>query len=145
MNLAIIAGTLGRDAELKYTQGGIGILRFSVATSYKRKQNEEWVEETEWHRCILWGKRGEALAPYLQKGSKVCAQGRIKTSSWEDKDGAKKYTTEIIVNDITLQGGNPQNQGQQQGQGQQQRQQRPAQSAREQWGDGRPPEDDIPF
>lgn len=137
MNLAIIAGTLGRDAEIKYTQQGTALVRFSLATNFKRKSGEEWIEETEWHRCILWGKRGEALAPHLLKGGKVTIQGRLKTSSYTDKAGVEKYSTEIIVNDITLQGA-PRGQGQQRAPQQQQ-------TAREQWGDGSPPEDDIPF
>lgn len=137
MNLAIIAGALGRDAELKYIQSGTGLLRFTVATSFKRKQGEDWIEETEWHRCTLWGKRGEALAPHLTKGTKVTIQGRLKTSSYE-KNGVTMYSTEIIVNDLTLQGRPP---GAQQG-GQQQAPQQ-QQTSRKQWG---PPEDDdIPF
>lgn len=140
MNVLIIAGTLGQDAELKYTSTGTAICRFSVATNYTYIQEGERKEETEWHRCTLWAKRGEALSPHLTKGTKVTVNGRVKTTEYQGKDGTRKWSTEVIVNDVTLQGGGQGGGGSQR---QQQRTQRPQQAAPTAFGQGA--DDDIPF
>jgi single-strand DNA-binding protein len=101
MNIVIIAGNLGADPELRYTQAGDAILKLRVATAerYKNKAGE-WQEKTEWHSVTLWGARGEALSKMLQKGSKVIVRGRLQTRSWEAKDGQKRYSTEIAADDV---------------------------------------------
>lgn len=105
MNKAILVGNLGADPELKFTNGGQAVLKLRVATteSYLDK-NGDRKERTDWHTCVLWGKRAEALSKHLSKGSQVWIEGSIQTRSWEDKDGGKRYATEINVRDIGLLG-----------------------------------------
>ena len=107
VNKAILVGNLGRDAELKFTGNGFAIARFSIATTDRRKDSKtgDWVEKTEWHRIVLLGKQAESLQDYLKKGKQVYVEGRIETRSWDDKDGQKRYTTEIVASDIILLGG----------------------------------------
>jgi single-strand DNA-binding protein len=106
MNKAILVGNLGMDPELKFTRGGQSVLKLRLATteSYLDKNNER-KERTDWHSVVVWGKRAEGLNKVLQKGSTVWVEGRIQTRSWEDKDGGKKYATEINATDIGLLGG----------------------------------------
>ncbi len=106
MNKVILVGNLGSDGELKVFGDSNSVLNFSVATSEKwtDKQSGEKKEKTEWHRCKLFGKRGESLAQYMKKGTKVAVTGAIETRSYE-KDGVKQYTTEIKVLDLELHGG----------------------------------------
>lgn len=106
MNKVILIGNLGRDAELRYTQGGDGVATFNLATSKKFKDRSgDMQERTEWHRCVLWGKRAEALNQYLTKGSKLMVEGELQTRKWTDKDGHDRYTTEIRVAEVELLGG----------------------------------------
>jgi single-strand DNA-binding protein len=105
LNRAILVGNLGMDPELKFTQGGQAVLRIRLATSesYMNKSGERQ-ERTEWHTVIVWGKRAEALNKILSKGRTIWVEGRIQTRSWEDKDGGKRYSTEINANNIGLVG-----------------------------------------
>jgi single-strand DNA-binding protein len=102
INKAIIVGRLGRDPEIRYTPGGVAIANFSVATSeeWKDKESNEKKERTEWHRIVAFAKLGEICGEYLSKGKLVYIEGKIQTRSWEDKDGNKKYTTEIVASDV---------------------------------------------
>jgi single-strand DNA-binding protein len=100
----MLIGNLGRDAELKFTPGGFPISSFSIATTDRRKKDDEWVEKTEWHRIKLLGKTAESLQDYLKKGKQIYVEGRLETRSWEDKDGNKKYMTEIVADRIQLLG-----------------------------------------
>ncbi len=106
LNRAILVGNLGMDPELKYTQGGQAVLRIRLATteSFVNKGGERQ-ERTDWHTVVVWGKRAEALNKILAKGRTIWVEGRIQTRSWEDKDGGKRYTTEINANNIGLVGG----------------------------------------
>lgn len=106
LNRAILVGNLGMDPELKFTQGGQAVLRIRLATteSYANKSGERQ-ERTEWHTVIVWGKRAEALNKILSKGRTIWVEGRIQTRSWEDKEGGKRYATEINANNIGLVGG----------------------------------------
>ena len=106
VNKAILVGNLGRDAELKFTGNGFAIARFSIATTDRRKDSKtgDWVEKTEWHRIVLLGKQAESLQDYLKKGKQIYVEGRIETRSWDDKDGQKRYTTEIVADRIQLLG-----------------------------------------
>jgi len=105
VNKVILLGNLGRDAETKYTASGGACTTFSVATSYRWKdqQTGEWKEDTDWHNVVLW--RQENLANYLTKGKQVYVEGRLKTRSYDDKDGKKVYRTEGIADDVLLLGG----------------------------------------
>lgn len=104
VNQVMLLGTLGRDSETKFTQGGQAVTSFSMATNrnWKDKQSGEWKKETDWHNVTAWGK--EKLAEYLVKGSKVFVQGRLQTRSYEDKNGQKKYVTEVVADVISLLG-----------------------------------------
>jgi single-strand DNA-binding protein len=102
VNKVILLGNLGRDAETKYTPSGVAVSNFTVATNrrWKDQQSGEWKEETEWHRCVLW--RSENRANYLTKGTRVYVEGRLQTRSWDDKDGQKRYTTEVVCEELVL-------------------------------------------
>ena len=106
VNKVILVGNLGRDAELRYTPGGAAVATLNLATT------ETWndksgarQEKTEWHRIVVWGKQAESLQEYLTKGKQIYVEGRLQTRQWDDKDGNKKYTTEIKSDRITLLGG----------------------------------------
>lgn len=100
LNRAEIIGRLGQDPDIRYTQSGTAVANVSVATNHSVKQDGEWVDATEWHRVVIWGKMAEACAEYLSKGSQVYISGRLQTRSWEDKDGTKRWATEIVAQDI---------------------------------------------
>lgn len=106
VNKAIVLGNLGRDAELRYTPGGAPVATLNLATTevWNDKNNGKRQEKTEWHRVVLWGKTAEALAEYLKKGKQVYVEGRLQTRSWDDKDGNKRYTTEIRGDRVVLLG-----------------------------------------
>jgi single-strand DNA-binding protein len=104
VNKVILLGHLGKDAETKFTPSGAARSTFTIATNrrWKDQQSGEWKDETEWHNVVLW--RSENLANYLQKGKQVYVEGRLQTRSWEDKDGQKRYMTEIVAEDLVLLG-----------------------------------------
>ncbi len=105
VNKVILVGNLGRDAELRYTPGGAAVATLNMATTeiWNDKQGQRQ-EKTEWHRVILWGKQAESLQEYLTKGKQIYVEGRLQTREWE-KDGVKRYTTEVKADRITLLGG----------------------------------------
>ncbi|HJN45254.1 MAG: single-stranded DNA-binding protein [Acidobacteria bacterium] len=107
VNKVIIVGNLGRDAEIRRTQGGTAVSTLSLATteSWTDKSSGERQERTEWHRVVLWGKTAESLEPYLLKGRQVYVEGKLQTRKWQDRDGNEKYTTEIRSDRIVLLGG----------------------------------------
>src|SRR5690242_6859904 len=104
VNKVILVGNLGRDAETKFTPSGAAFSRFSVATtrSWKDQQSNEWKEETNWTNVVVW--RLENLANYLTKGKQVYIEGRLQTRSYDDKDGKKVYSTEVVCDDLILLG-----------------------------------------
>jgi single-strand DNA-binding protein len=105
VNKVILVGNLGRDAETKFTPSGAAVTKFSVATtrSWKDQQTNEWKEETNWTNVVVW--RQENLANYLMKGKQVYVEGRLQTRSYDDKDGKKVYTTEVVADEVILLGG----------------------------------------
>lgn len=106
VNKAIIVGNLGRDAEVRYTPGGTAVANISVATTETwNDKSGQRQEKTEWHRVAIWGKTAEAIGEYLTKGRQVYVEGRIETRQWDDKDGQKRYTTEIRSDRVVLLGG----------------------------------------
>ena len=112
VNKVIIVGNLGRDAELRYTPGGAAVSTLSLATTdvWNDKAGQRQ-EKTEWHRVVLWGKQAETLKDYLLKGRQIYVEGRLQTRQWDDKDGNKRYTTEIRSDRVVLLGGRGGNTG----------------------------------
>ena len=107
INKAILIGNLGSDPEVRYTPSGVAVAKFSIATSeeWKDKDSGEKKERTEWHRIVAWRRLGEICGEYLSKGRQVYVEGRIQTNAWEDKEGNKRYTTEIVANTVQFLGG----------------------------------------
>ncbi len=102
LNKCMIIGNLGRDPEMRYTPSGQAVTQFTVATNRNyRDQQGEWQKETEWFRVVVWGQQAERTAENLRKGNKVYIEGRIQTRQWEDQSGQKRYTTELIANQVT--------------------------------------------
>ena len=129
LNKVMLIGKLGRDPEIRYSQQGLAVVNFSIATSeqWTDKNTGERQEKTEWHRIVVFGKQAETCERYLSKGSRIYIEGRLQTRSWE-KDGQTHYTTEVVASNFMFlggrgdnnQGGGYQNQGggyQQQGGG----------------------------
>jgi len=108
MNRAMLLGNLGADPELRFTQGGQAVLNMRLATTetYLDKDRQRQ-ERTDWHNVVVWGKRAEGLAKILGKGSSIFVEGSIRTSSYDDRDGNKRYKTEIVAHNILLTGGKP--------------------------------------
>lgn len=101
INKVILVGRLGGDPEIRYTQQGVAVTNFNIATS------ETWMdktggkqEKTEWHRVVVWGKMAETCSQYLAKGRQVFVEGRLQTRQWDDKDGNKRYTTEVVASTV---------------------------------------------
>ena len=106
VNKVILVGNLGKDPELKHTGSGTAVATMTVATNERFKdKNGEWQDRTEWHNVVLWQRLAEIAAEYLKKGRSVYVEGRLQTRSWEDKQGQKRYTTEIVASDLVLLGG----------------------------------------
>ncbi len=103
VNKAILVGNLGRDPELRHTPNGQAVVNFTLATSESwTDKSGERQERTEWHRIVVWGKTAEMCNQYLSKGRTVYIEGRIQTREWEDKDGNKRYTTEINASTVNF-------------------------------------------
>ena len=111
LNRVLLLGNLGADPELRVTPGGQAVLKLRLATneSYVDKNNVRQ-ERTEWHRVTVWGRRAEALGKFLQKGDSLFIEGRLQTSSYE-KNGEKRYSTDIVANNIILSGGRGRGEG----------------------------------
>lgn len=139
VNKVILVGNLGKDPEVRYTQSGRAVARFPIATSeFWNDQEGNRQERTEWHNIIVWGKQGETCAQYLAKGRQVFVEGSIRSRSYDDKSGNKRYITEIIAQRVRFLGGGggtriaPEGEGESPGEP----------MAGEQ---SPPPDDDIPF
>ena len=106
VNKVLLIGRLGRDPEVRYTQDGTAIANFSIATSeeWKDKKTGEKQERTEWHRIVAFQRLGEICGEYLSKGRQVYVEGRLQTRDWQDKDGNKRYTTEIVASQMQMLG-----------------------------------------
>ncbi|MEH0019690.1 MAG: single-stranded DNA-binding protein [Desulfobacter sp.] len=112
LNKVMLIGNLGRDPEIRYSQQGMAVVNFSIATSeqWNDKNTGERQEKTEWHRIVVFGKQAEICEKYLSKGSSIYIEGRLQTRSWE-KDGQTHYTTEIVASNFQFLGGRADNQG----------------------------------
>ena len=105
LNKAILIGHLGRDPEVRYTPSGVAVANFSIATSetWTNKDGEKETR-TEWHRIVAFGRLGEICGEYLSKGRQIYIEGRIQTRDWEDREGIKRYTTEIVASQMLMLG-----------------------------------------
>ena len=101
VNKVILIGNLGRDPELRYTPGGQAVANFTLATNERFTTKDGAKQErTEWHRIVAWGRTGELCAQYLSKGRSVYLEGRLQTREWEDKEGQKRQTTEVVAQTV---------------------------------------------
>src|SRR5258705_7599327 len=106
VNKTILVGRLGRDPETRFTAGGTAVANFSIATDETFKdKNGEKQKRTEWHKIIVWGKQAEIAQQYLKKGAMVFIEGRIQSREWEDKEGQKRTSFEIVANNFRMLGG----------------------------------------
>jgi single-strand DNA-binding protein len=106
MNKVILIGNLGANPEMRFTQGGQAVANLRIATSERwTDKSGQKQETTEWHRVVVFGKQAEIAGQYLTKGRQVCIEGRIQTRQWQDQQGNKRYTTEIIAQNLMMLGG----------------------------------------
>jgi len=141
VNKIILIGRLGRDPEIKYFQDGTAVANFSIATSeeWKDKETGEKKERTEWHRIVAFRRLGEICGEYLSKGRQVYIEGRLQTREWEDKDGNRRWTTEIVAREMQMLG------SREPGRGNRDADQYQAPGMPGPPSDQTEPEDDIPF
>ena len=104
INKVILVGHLGKDPEVRYLEGGVSVTSFPLATSESFNKDGRKVEQTEWHNIVMWRGLADVAAKFLQKGKLVYIEGKLRTRSFEDKEGIKKYTTEIVAENFTLLG-----------------------------------------
>lgn len=106
VNKVILVGNVGKDPEVKYTPSGVALAKFGLATNERYKDKSgEWQDRTEWHNVLAWERLAEIVGEHVHKGTKLYVEGRLQTSSWEDRQtGDKKYRTEIVARDIVLLG-----------------------------------------
>lgn len=107
VNKVILLGNLGADPEVRFTQGGQAVATFRMATSesWTDRSSGQRQERTEWHRVVAWGRLAELCGEYLRKGRQCYVEGRIQTREWQDKEGQKRYTTEIVASQVVFLGG----------------------------------------
>src|ERR1700759_4803085 len=104
INKVILVGHLGKDPEIRHLEGGVAVASFPLATSETFNKDGRKVEQTEWHNIVMWRGRAEVAAKILKKGKLVYVEGKLRTRSFEDKEGHKKYTTEVVAENFTLLG-----------------------------------------
>jgi single-strand DNA-binding protein len=106
VNKVILLGNVGQDPEVKYTPSGVPVARLSLATNERFKdKNDQWQDRTEWHSIVAWQRLAEIVGEYVRKGTKLYIDGKLQTTSWQDRQsGEKKYRTEIVARDIILLG-----------------------------------------
>lgn len=106
INKVILLGNLGKDPEVRSTPGGLTVCRFSLATGERKKdQSGQWVDHTEWHNVVVFGRTAENCQRFLKKGRQAFIEGRIRTNKWQDKEGKDRYTTEILADTVQFVGG----------------------------------------
>jgi single-strand DNA-binding protein len=104
INKVILVGHLGKDPEVRSLEGGVSVTSFPLATSETYNKDGRKVEQTEWHNIVMWRGLADMAAKYLQKGKLVYIEGKLRTRSFEDKEGIKKYTTEVVAENFTILG-----------------------------------------
>jgi single-strand DNA-binding protein len=108
VNKVILVGNLGANPEMRFTQGGQAVANLRLATTERwTDKNGQKQEQTEWHRVVVWGKQAEICGQYLTKGRQIYVEGRIRTRQWQDQQGQKRYTTEIVAQTIQMLGPRP--------------------------------------
>jgi single-strand DNA-binding protein len=106
VNKVILIGNLGADPEVRFTPGGQAVANFRIATNESwTDKNQQKQERTEWHRIVVWGKLAELCGEYLKKGRQAYVEGRLQTREWNDKEGKKNYTTEVVAQTVQFLGG----------------------------------------
>jgi single-strand DNA-binding protein len=107
VNKVILIGNLGKDPEVRHLESGATVANFSLATSetYRDRNSGDRVTHTEWHNIVLWRGLAEIAEKYLKKGNQIYIEGKLRTRSWDDKDGNTKYTTEVLADNMTMLGG----------------------------------------
>lgn len=145
VNKVILIGNVGRDPEVRHLDKGVAVANFPIATSesYTAKSGER-VTTTEWHNIVVWRGLAEVVEKYVKKGDKLFLEGKIRTRSWDDKEGNKRYTTEIYVDNLEMLGGKPQGSSSAAGSDQPAAQNEPANSVNEP-DYKQSEEDDLPF
>ena len=109
VNRVFLLGHLGRDPEVRYTQGGTTVANLRLATNERRPYGQGgWKDETEWHSVVVFGKQADNVKKYLTKGREIFVEGSLRTRQWQDQQGQKRYSTEIVARDIRFVGGRPQ-------------------------------------
>lgn len=112
VNKVTLVGNVGKDPEIKFAANGNAIANFSLATTDRTKdQGGNWVDRTEWHSLVAFQRTAEIVRDYVKKGAKLYIEGKIQTRSWDDKEGQKRYKTEIVVNDLVLLSGRGEGEG----------------------------------
>ena len=104
VNKVMVLGNVGREPEIRYTPNGSANCELSVAANHNYKKGDDWQKETEWFTVVCWNKTAEHVSQNVSKGDRVYVEGRLKTRSWEDKEGNKRYKTELIADRVLLQG-----------------------------------------
>lgn len=151
VNKVFLLGNVGKDPEMRATQSGMVIASFSLATAERQKdQSGQWVDKTEWHNLVCFGRTAEIVRDYVKKGTQIFVEGKIRTNSWDDKEsGQKKYRTEILVNELSLLGGRGEGAGSSSSSGGYGRNtasfDRPAAPPQDDYADAGITDDDIPF
>jgi len=108
VNKVFLLGRLGKDPEVRFTQGGTTVANMTIATNERRPDgNGGWADATEWHRVVAFGKQADLVKQYLTKGREVFIEGSLRTRQWQDQQGQKRYSTEIVSRDIRFVGGRP--------------------------------------
>lgn len=109
VNKVILIGNLGKDPEVRHLESGAVVANFPIATSetYKDRKTGEKITQTEWHNIVIWRGLAEVAEKYLKKGNSVYIEGKLRTRSWDDKEGNKRYTTEVVADNMTMLGGKP--------------------------------------
>lgn len=145
VNMVVIVGNVGRDPEVRYTQGGAAIANVSLATSerWRAKDTGEMQERTEWHRVVIFNKLAEVTAQYVKKGHQLYIKGKLQTRKWDDANGQARYTTEVVADEMKMLGSRNEAGAPSMGMGAPEQHSQPAQQP---VSEPSPiPEDDIPF
>ena len=138
VNKVVLVGHLGGDPETRFTASGAAVANFNLATNESwRDANSEIQDKTEWHRCVMFGKSAELGGDLLKKGQLVYVEGKLQTRNWEDKDGVKRYTTEVLCEMFTMLGRKMYNEGG--------AQQAPSQASNDSSDSNDDDDDDLPF